>query len=747
MTIAIGGTSGAPSTSHGQFWVNVQDYGAKANGTTDCTSAFQAAIDDLAARLDANGGESGVVFVPSGKQPYLIGSPIWVDHDGIEIRGEGWGSVLSTQGGTPGSVLIYGLRRIESHSVNGQSYPLSIDSTYRPDLYGKLDSSVITNSNVKWGFRTNQDSYAVFQASALNAGVPLPSDSTVADGWSTVTQLTLEFCIEPPDGQSFPTTAPILGMGLKPFYPSPFLVSTWDDPKKLCVLFRTSDCDPDNIAHVRSFQFRLGTNSPPYRIAIQVDLAAATCSAFVNGTQVTIESPINLDSSGASAIPFIAGTGLTFLTNEYYPFLIGAEGFTSIGNGTSPIDLRLYGLRVSNCLRYRNDGAGQPQRRVDSPSTTIVDAYAYFANDSNTIAFLPFTDSPSNAGRKLSVQHGTSLAGGTTTSGLILHAYPCSRTAGSGLCDLSLELGSTYGQGISVGNTTGFHASNILCRGGYHAVGSIPTQAQSDMTIRACTMQASDASIYAFQQTLSTSDLTVESAGKTVLRAVGSDSIANCTNVLNLGRTSDCIFKYHGPSSGGKHRVTDLSISNNSGRLQTAVIYCDTHLGSQLTFLSANGLRMNGIGATPAVVMVKDRIPDSKTKTSTIDLSNIVCATTDARCIVDMDGPLWSGLVEAQGYQCDPIVHRQKWGSLSRITITDRQLVAPPRTGSIYANSYRIQVPTTVDSQFSQWICIQTGAYGTSNPPHWIGLSMIKMSPSSLSSYILNHAFVQATLS
>lgn len=59
---------------------NVADYGAVADGLTDDTAAFQAA-------LDAAGDAGGVVFVPAGD--YLLAGQLIMDDDGVVLRGEG----------------------------------------------------------------------------------------------------------------------------------------------------------------------------------------------------------------------------------------------------------------------------------------------------------------------------------------------------------------------------------------------------------------------------------------------------------------------------------------------------------------------------------------------------------------------------------------------------------------------------------------------------------------------------------
>ena len=61
----------------------------------------------------------------------------------------------------------------------------------------------------------------------------VPGENGCWDNWSQTSQLTVEFCLEPPTGQSFPTNTPLLGIGTLVAQPSPFVVSTWNDSQTI----------------------------------------------------------------------------------------------------------------------------------------------------------------------------------------------------------------------------------------------------------------------------------------------------------------------------------------------------------------------------------------------------------------------------------------------------------------------------------------------------------------------------------
>lgn len=66
---------------HRPVRVSVTGFGAVGDGTTDCTSAFNAAV----AAVGASGG--GTVFVPPGE--YLLTGVVWVHDSGVVLRGAG----------------------------------------------------------------------------------------------------------------------------------------------------------------------------------------------------------------------------------------------------------------------------------------------------------------------------------------------------------------------------------------------------------------------------------------------------------------------------------------------------------------------------------------------------------------------------------------------------------------------------------------------------------------------------------
>jgi len=749
MTLAIGGSSVAGKPPHGTLWVDVRDYGAKADsGITDNSGPFQAAVDDLASRLATyQPSPKGVVFIPSATGFYHVSKTVWVDQDNIEIRGEGWGSMVIMDNYSKHSVFQFGLKRVERIFVNGAYAPLTVDATYRPDLFGKLDTSVVNAAGQMWGIRTNANSCVQFQASAMNAGISSAADKFTADNWGETSKLTVEFCVEPPTGQQFPLAAPLLGLGSILGNPSPFAMSIWDDPQKIIVMFRTSDIDANPNSPTRYFGFSLAGATAPYRIAVQLDLGNAVCSAFVNGVQVALTNQTNL--SPTSSPPFVPNNGLTFATNEYAPFLIGANGPQPVGaGGQTAVDLRVYGLRLSNTIRYQNNSAGQAQTRIDSPATPINDAYAYFGKDANTICFLKGTDNPATSGRVVSVQHGPSATLDAITSGYIIHSVNPTPVMGNAVRDLQVVASNGFGQAISVANALEFTVENVKATGGYHGIGSIFSVANYNIYIRNCWLQGYDAAYFGVQQIIDARDVYCGTSGRVTLRHVGCSANWQNVFVAFANPNAECIFKGHSWGYGGNLAITNLFVDFEGQTLSKAAIYCEAVAYVPATSLVLKDIFLGTIGPNAALVMLKDfSNNDTVFHRCWVSIENLQAYTDTYLAAVDVDGPRWHGEMNGIALIGPQFNHRQKWGTSTNVVIRDTRYTAPPRIFSWYSGAHVLDVRSPVDGQFTEWRCVGSGGYGTASPPAWYGLNPLSVTQNGLASYLMNHAYITATLS
>ena len=742
MTLAIGGSSVPAKPPHGGLWVDVRDYGAKGDGVTDNSVPIQAAIDDLISKMTFPNSFKGVVFIPSAPLPYAIVETLWIDAQNVEIQGEGWGTQVQML--ARHSAFLFGVRRTEYQTVNGTRVPLQINASNRPDLYGKLDGSVVSSAGSRWGIRTNGNSFVQFQAGPMSSGPSSSAGQFYCDYWTQTTQLTLYFCVEPPSGQLFPMGVPLLGMGVSASEPSPFLVSIWDDPNKVLVMFRTADVGGGFNLPNRLFAFSLAGSTAPYRIAIQIDLVNAVCSAFVNGVQVALQQTSNLTPS--STLPFVPNSGLAFSQNQYYPFMIGVDNIHGPYNSATGIDLRLYGLRISKTLRYQNNGAGQPQKRLDNPAATINDAYAYFGNDASTVCFLAGTDNPARLGRVVTVLHGGASAAGPS-SGVFMHTTSSGGIQGNAIRDIQVVSGTGYGAGIALGGVLEMTIHNVKAIGGFQAIGSFNMYAAYNIYVTHCWLEGFDSCYFGYCHLAVARDIYCGIAGKDTIRHAGGSGHWENVFVAFSSPVTECIFKAKAVEYGGNFAITNLNVDFEGDALSLAAIYCEAIPTSAGTSLVLKDIILGTVGATSSLVMLKDVSPlGGEFNRCWLSVENLQAYTYNYFAAIDIDGPLWHGEVKGVALGGPPFYHRQLWGSKTNVIVRDTKYTAPPRQFFWYSGAHVLEVRSPADGQFAEWRCVVSGTYGTPSPPSWVGLNPLSVTTNGLAAYVLNRGYMTAVL-
>ena len=756
MALAIGGSpagngsSTTPARSdHGTLWVDVRDYGAKADGgVTDNAIPFQAAVDDLKSRMAGNGQLKGVVFIPSAPTFYVVYSSVFVDGDGIEIHGEGWGTFVVPNMKQP--VFIFGVSRDQTYLLNGVTQHQTVNATNRPDLFGKLDLSAVSGPGSRWGFRTNNNCFAQFQATPLSAGAGASEGLAYSDQYSETNKFTIEFCVEPPDGQRFTPAGRLFACGTgQGTEPSPYTIQV-AQPDTIQVTFRTSDIEPGNhnaLSYVtyRGFDIPIGAGTGVIRVAIQFDLDNAVCSAFVNGTQVALANLVNMAVN--SNIPFTPHSGLTFVMNDHYPFMIGMDGHSGGYGYPTGVDVRVYGLRLSNTLRYQNNGSGHPQVRADAPATAVNDGWAYFGNDANTMCFLRGTDNPATAGRQISVAHGGAVYGGYS-SGLIMHSLGSPNFhAQNAIRNISVGGFGGHGQMISLGALFEFTAENVKATGGYHGIGSFPMISSYYIYLKDCHLDGSDAGYFGAVQLVDASNTYFATSGRVTIRSVGCGMRWENTFVAGWAPVCEAIFKARAYPYGGNFYFTNLNVDFEGYPISRAGIYCEAH-----TYISATSLVLKDVyfgtlsDAAPVIQLKDTQLVGGGVYRAWLSVENVQAYTIDYKSVVDIEGPLWHGEVKGVAMYGPQITHSQKYGPQVNIVIRDTKYVGPPTQYLWYAGAHSLTVGSPADGQYMEWRCAVTGTYGTPTPPVWVGLNPLTISPNGLAGYVLDKVYITAAL-
>ena len=268
------------------------------------------------------------------------------------------------------------------------------------------------------------------------------------------------------------------------------------------------------------------------------------CSAFVNGTQV----PFLTDEQSltpTSQFPFVANSGLSYIQNDYFPFMVGTDNFRpTCVNTTTGVDLAVYGLRLSNTIRYQNNGRGKPQQSVASATALITDHSSYFTNDAHTIAYLQMTDNPATALRTVSVQHGSVLAYGGVGSGLFMNTAASGGIIGNAVRDLCIQSSNGHGQAISIGSVLEMTVENVKATGGFHGIGAWNMFATYNIYVRNCDLHGYDSPYYGCLQLLIYGrDIYCLGSGRATIRLVGCGGNWANVFVASPAPNAECIFQ------------------------------------------------------------------------------------------------------------------------------------------------------------------------------------------------------------
>ena len=155
------------------------------------------------------------------------------------------------------------------------------------------------------------------------------------------------------------------------------------------------------------------------------------------------------------------------------------------------------------------------------------------------------------------------------------------------------------------------------------------------------------------------------------------------------------------------------------------------------------------MGSSTSLVQVKDgdRPIGGYSNQCYLSVENMTAFADDYLAAIDVDGPLWYGNVDAMGLRGKPFLHRQRWGTKTNVLMRDPKYTAPPSMYPWYAGAHALEVRSPADGQFSEWRCVQSGTYGTSTPPVWLGLDPFNITPNGLAAYVLNHVYVTAAFS
>lgn len=716
MGSALGTT--APPPDHGVLYRDIRDFGAiPGNNPAANRRAIQAAIDSLDPSLipSRTYGAWGVVYIPGNDQPWAIDGPIFLDQNQVKIVGDGPSSRVAMTYPHTDHCFILGVQR------KPQGVALSPD--HFVDLYGKLDATAAPTAGTRFGFRTKGDAHLAQHGGPLNYAV---------DFWASTRQITVEFATD------FAAT---------PYSDGPYFGLS--DMAKLCpwmlhaaggqfnIDFQTADpTDPTAAGKGRQVNFNPPTGTGIHRIAFQIDLVNAVITAYIDGTQVAI-----VNYAGADFIP---SANLKFAPNQDSAFLIGASGRGSNAVGSqyyvtgASLDRTIYGLRVSQGLRYASEGVGTPQRRLDGGA--INDFSTYFQNDAATIALFPFLDPPATAAatRLIGVQSG-SCCQNVQTSTLALsasHASNFSSTTNHLFQDLQVlgRAATPYGMAVALGFALHVDFERVTLAGGSHGLGSLVFGANYPIRLNHCHLAGADAGLFTDYAIASADDLTFDTLGRLAMRLSNGTEFVGRSIFVPSGNAEYVV------KSSGQVFIDNINIDfEGTNYPSIATFYASTVQGLPIggQFVLSN-LQCGTIAPGTPLIKLHDG-PGSGLPQATFRLQDLILYGQDYATIVQTDSPTWTGEVRADlDIEC-PYV--QTIGSGRNVVSRHGHFVGPPRYSSWTKGAHVLDVPWPGDGQFTQWRCASTGTYGTSTPPAWSGLAPLDVSGDALAAYLYDHSY------
>jgi len=651
------------------FVVDVRDFGAKGDGVADDGPAIQLAVDTLAARMDRivspGAPVVGTVLIPATPKAYKTRSTVWVDHDHIEIRGEGPGSQVRTEAGMNHPLFLFGLRRESKTTFEKKEYAAVADARYRPDLFGRLDASAVPGPGQRWGFRTRGEALILAIATPLSDG-PKHSTGTASDHWTECPALTMEFAYQAP-GDHLANKTVLFGLNsVHPDEPAPFFLYVGDDPGRVYLRFATQS-EPLGARTTRAASFLVPPGRGARRVSVQIDLRAAKVAAYVDGLQVAVDG----HRLGADFRP-----GLRLAENDLFPLLVGGGGgdTPTLGRLNEP-DWALYGLLLSRTARYRDGAPGTPQRRADGDSGRIDDRYRYFtpeADDPGQIGHLTFADDPAARGRALSIQGGPA-SGNARSVAFILHQLG-GNNGGIGhnaVRDLNLVGGGPYGQNLAIGAVLDMSITGVTSADAYHAIGSFPLGANYVVRLEDCRLKGNDSGYYGAYQILWARNISFIIAGRVTMRFAG--SVVKMQNMMVSFHTPghQSTIKIHASEYGGNYTFDHLNVDFEGYTYEHTPIYCEVHPYMPMTTLRLTDVLLGTVGEDKPLITLREHPLGSGKAYLSVD--NIITYSKRAAAVVDVDGPMWTGEVRgiAAGAGTPMLRYRGKPGTASRIIFRD----------------------------------------------------------------------------
>lgn len=724
----------------------VDEFGAKADNITDNSPIIEAAYQELVKRLNGAYPDTiGQLYFKKtpDKSAYRIGRPIVVEHDRIGLAGEDETVTINNNLGYNGPAVVLGVRTIENNS-NGQS--LQSSSLYRPDIYGKLDGSIITGPGQRYGFRTRADSCLVFQGCPGDRGyVENPIENSYAMSYAAINSgFVLEIAIEHSGGTKFfgETTAGIVKLGYQD--QTVFKLDRGGSDNLFTLTMYLSDG-----TYCQSSVQASASTSGTIGLCFQVDLINREVIGFINGTQTAV-------NSGGT---FFSGSGQTsMIANTYHSLIFGVGENDSDGTrvpvatyNTTGMDFTICGFSLSAQKCYKNLGVGQTQTRIDNG--TVNDNYRYFGFDNTNrrkFFLLNMQDNPSDPNTKRFFRASSLVFAGTYYG---LHIQNSMFTALAGLKNnfiKKLRITAHPNQpALLIGGVLDFKLDRVILENCSQCVSIINMIANYTHRYTDCTFSANDVAVQGSWSVIDIFDTQFFSVVHSCIRVFACN-----TNIYNIGWMfgtvlSDSIFQSYGGPYGGLHHVEKVLVDFEGLPYRVAPFLLEQHSAfiSPATSYKIKDVYTGTTGDKCPIFKVRQKYSNDGINFVYLDVDNIQTTNADYTAILDLNGNAIVGKISNVYPDIgNPIIHRGEFGSECNIQIEHRGYQTVPRQGNWVENGHRIYPQSLTEGEFGIIECLKTGKFGTANPPVFFGDKQRRNSPLVIGAYVVPHAYINLTI-
>lgn len=728
--------------------VYVDDYVSAGSGNPsdpnyDWRPVIQAAHDAVAALIDAEGNVGqqwgGVVNIRGKISPYRVSGPAYWWHYNIFAKGEGNSTFLlagdlNHDMGCP--VFMLGWQTPKS--CGGQF--LANFTQYRPDCFGKVDTSLATAMGQRWGFRSLEQSFIQGVGTQLSHGATSPKFGyPYVDCWAETNVITIEFIVEGftgSPGMLAPNAAPnssntLFGVtdNAQAMYPY-WLVMGGSGNTQYDFLWMTQAVRGGPTAF-HNLVFNQAAAGGVQRVAIQIDHINGAATTWVNGIQATTQS---------------ISTGVFLNENFQFPFAVANGGSYGIYSGPF-LDFALYGLSMSTTPRYNvsTNGSTQTRKRDNAPYSSINDFYRYGddGSDPGIIGYFAFTESPAGANpdMMLAIRNG-----GQSSPAFVSHPLQKEFIGGQGVTDMHIVNGRQYSTSLMVGNVILAEMSNLLLEGGLWGVANGLFGANYVLYFDTCSFSGTDAAFFGLFSIDSFINCTVARGGRNNF-LFSECALYFSGNTFMSGAQINCqtsVFNYIGGSSGGGQIVVRNVIQDVESTPFPSVAGIKiqrNHAGGNILLEDI----VCGDMVVPTIIL-DDVSGNGGFNDNFITINRVSSSPGFQSQFIQVNGNGFYGSVDNLVFgQSPPLNCLNTYSPGSSLQINCLGYPAPPHWGTWYSGTTALKVNTPGDGLYRLWECSRTGTYGSPTPPSWVGSKAYQSSPQTLAAVAVDHTCIATT--